>query len=371
LHLDFFGKMRAKDDALSVIFQETEQFLKKIEPKRCSPPYIMNTFGLVREKAYGKFIKESKNDKSDAKVRLGMFIDKFEIEYIEILRDKLKERYADYIQQKRDDVPSGIDFKELKSIGATDETNQLARSIAEWSLELEILSYTIDGLRLYGLKEIKGNHQKQDYIKALKQSYTYKKEASFFSFSEYLLRRMVNFTLGKVSSLAMVRGVTKVQFGTQAIFQIFMTFSLTNQIPWRMIVGYMNLPWLLGGFACSLLLKTVQDYAHRDEILSNLQQALTVFEDNKLHLMSERSSLLDLALKIISSPDDETHQYETRKLSVAVDQLLNPTETSAQTIMDEDIEKMFEVKEMEDYFLIEEKDHKEHKDDSGVLVIDW
>jgi len=363
--------MRAKDDTLSMIFQETEQFIRKTDPKRCSPPYIMNTFSAIREKAYEKFIKESKNDKSEAKVRLGMFIDKFEIEYIEILRDKLKERYAEYIQQKRDDVPSGIDFRELKSIGATDEISQLARSIAEWSLELEILSYTIEGLRLYGLKEIKGNNQKQDYIKSLKQSYTYKKEAGFSSFSEYLLRRMVNFTLGKVSSLALVRGVTKVQFGTQAIFQIFMTFSLTNQIPWRMIVGYMNLPWLLGGFACSLLIKSIQDYARRDEVISNLQQALTVFEDNKLHLMSERSSLLDLALKIISSPDDESYQYEMKKLSVAVDGLLNPTEASAQTLMDEDIEKMFEVKEMEDYFLVEEKDHKEQKDDSGVLVIDW
>jgi len=366
--------MQAKNHSLSAIFQETEQFLRKIDPKKCSPPYITTTFASIREKAYAKLMEDKKNDnKTEAKVKLGMLIDKFEIEYIETLREKLNERYAEYIQQKSYDVPSGVDFKELKNIGATDEATHLARSIAEWSLELEILSYTIEGLKLYGLKEIKAKNQK-DYISALKQSYTYKKETGFLSVSEYLLRRLVNFSLARVSSLALVGGVSKVRFGTQAIFQIFMAFSMTNQIPWRLIIGYMNLPWLLGGFACSFLIKTIQEYARKDEIVSNLQQALTTFESNKLHLMSERSGLIDLALKIISSPDDESYQYEMKNLSTAVDGLLAPSDSSqtrGDGLADQDIEKMFEVKEMEDYFLVEEKDHKEYKDDSGVLVIDW
>src|SRR5690349_4449909 len=98
--------MWGKKDTLSSIFQETENFLQNLDPKRCSPPFIVNVFLPIRNKAYQRLVEDGrKNDKTNFKMKLKLFIEKFEGEYIDLLRTKLLDKYIDYIQNKRYNMP--------------------------------------------------------------------------------------------------------------------------------------------------------------------------------------------------------------------------------------------------------------------------
>ena len=336
-------------------------------------PFIVNVFLPMRNKAYQRLVEDGKrSDRAEQKMKLKLFIEKFEIEYIDLLRTKLLDKYIDYIQHKRYNMPCEVDIKELKQIGASVEVDQLSAVIAEWSLELEIISYTIEGLKLYELQDPK-TIEKKDYMSALKYGYNYQKEQSFRSISECVIRKAVTFTLTKVSSIALMRGLTKIRFGSKAIIEIFFMFTLSNRVPWSLIVNYLNLPWVLGGLVCSLLLRKLSEYATRDEVLSNLQEVLETFEGNRTHLMSERKDLLDTVFVMISKPSDSKNQIEAKKISKIINNLLNPDSKSleANEATKLDVELTHNIEEVDDYVVVEEKDHKENVDKTGVLIVDW
>jgi len=365
--------METNNTILADIFQETDKFLKGFDPKKHSPPVIMSVFLPIREKAYSRLTQEkNKNSNKEDKESLIKFVEKFEIEYIEILQEKLKNRYIDYIQTKQYNVPHDINFKDLKNQGAVSEISQLATSIAEWSLELEVVAYTLEGLKLYGLQEFNGV-EKMDYVGALKRGFTFNKKASLQTLSEYLIRKLVNFSLNKFSSVALMGGLTRIEIGTQAILEIFLKFSLTNKIPWTLVLNYLNLPWVLGGLAFSLLFKLLNDYALQDELVTNLRKVFATFENNKLYLMGQRKKISEIMRTIIKGNSHEERQSELRKLTNIVKNLLNPSEQEfeMEEVSQEEVERMYNIQELDDYVLVTDKDHKEKEDTSGVIIVDW
>jgi len=329
----------------------------------------MSVFFHVREKAYQRLLQDPsfKENPQEANKLTISFMQKFEIEYIDELRNKLKGCYSEHIQTKEYNVPNDVDFKNLKNFGASSEIIDLSESIAGWSFELEVLSYTLEGIKLYGLQDFKGV-EKKDYVSILKRGYSYKK-TSIKSISEFLIKKLVNVTLDKFSSAALAGGLSKIQLGGGALMEIFLTFSMTGQMPWTLVLSYLNLPWLLGGLVCSLFLKKLNDYATKEVVLANLGGVLNTFENNKLSLMSERQRVLDMAILILGK--EEREKKDIKKLGVMIDGLLNPKDETSEGNT-EDIQKMYDVHDCDDYVMIDQKEHKEYQDtESGIVVVDF
>jgi len=261
--------METNPDTLKTIFKETEDYISKLNPSKCTPPFIMSIFFHVREKAYQRLLQAHslKENPEETTKLIVSFVQKFEVEYIEELRTKLRHCYSEHIQTKEYNVPNDVDFKNLKNFGASSEINDLSETIAGWSFELEVLSYTLEGIKLYGLQDFKGV-EKKDYVSILKRGYSYKK-TSMKSVSEFLVKKLVNVTLDKFSSAALAGGVSKIQLGGGALMEIFLTFSMSGKMPWALVLNYLNLPWLLGGVVCSLFLKKLNDYATKEVVMSN------------------------------------------------------------------------------------------------------
>jgi len=271
-------------------------------------------------------------------------------------------------------MPSEVNIKEVESHGAISELAQLAIAIAEWTLELEISAYTFEGLKLYGLLDHEGTAKKKDYFKLLKDEYGYKKPSCFWTMTHYVLRKALSFTFNKVSSLALAKGMSQGGFQMQDLINILVTISASGTVPWAAITDTMNVTYMAGGFVCSHFFQKLNDYAIKKEVLSTVAHVQGTFETNKLHLMTERRTILDLIDRALSEEDDDKFKWELDVLDETVKNILDPKHnTEHQSLLShlELADRTFKVKEDGDCVVVEEKTHKEKEDESGVIVVDW
>jgi hypothetical protein len=366
-------------DALYDVFRDTEDFLHHLDPKKYIPPFLTTTFNTMRKDAF-KVLQEGCSNPEDKtqKERILLFVSKFEIEYVEILRAKLREQYIDYILQKKYEIPDEINMKEVEGYGAISELAQLAIAIAEWTLELEICAYTLEGLKLYGLIDAQEDKKEEEYFTVLKKEYNYKRKSTFVSTAEYLLRRILNFAFGKVGSMALAQGISKGGIQGNQIWNIILSIAMTSQVSWKAVAGSLNLPWLVGGLVCSHFFQMLNDYAVKKEVLSNVNHVQETFEANKLHLMNERKTILDLVERALNEEDSAKHKWELEVLAKTVSNMLEHPENHEDKKKDlhstsqGDTDKMFKVKEEGDCVIVELKDfHEKIDDESGVIVVDW
>jgi hypothetical protein len=357
------------------IFQDTEDFLHNLNPKKYVPPFMTTVFSTTRSNAFKVFEEETQNDDEPTKrQKLFLFVSKFEGEYVEILRSKLREQYIDIILQKHYEIPNEINVKEVESYGAISELAQLSIAIAEWTLELEISAYTFEGLKLYGLLECEGT-AKKDYFKLLKDEYGYKKKSTFLAMTQYLLRKALSFTFNKVSSLALAKGMSQGGFQAQDIINLIISISSSGVVPWKAVHDSLNITYMAGGFVCSHFFQKLNDYAIKKDVLTTVTHVQDTFETNKLHLMTERRTILDLLDRTLSEKDDDKYQWELDVLDETVKNILDPKHnTEHHTGLLHHLEladRSFKIKEDGDCVIVEEKGHKEKEDESGVIVVDW
>ena len=331
----------------------------------------------MRKDAYDATeLNNASTDEKTQNAQKLLFVSKFEVEYVETLRSKLREHYIDLVLQKRFEVPEEINFPEVEGYGAISELAQLAIAIAEWTLELEITAYTLEGLTLYNLLDSKEASQK-DYLKTLKKGYSYKKKSSILATTEYVLRRVMNFAFGKVSSLALAKGLSRGGFQGKDVIDLLATITTTGQVPWHAVAGTLNLTWAVGGYLCSHFFQKLNDYAVKKEVLSNMNHVQETFEANKLYLMTERKTLMDLVEKTLTEEDNTKHKWDLQVLVDTVKDILEPVEhvKNGHLEMSElpkHQEKMFRVEEEGDCVVVDENEHQEHTDDaSGVIVVEW
>jgi len=364
--------MEKKSTEVEAFFEDTDRFIRNVDAKRVTPPFITNDLRTKRRDAFKSFKKYIGNlEQPKESENMMMFINKFEMQYVEELREKLKDRYIDHIIQKKYDLPNEVNLRDIKKLGALNELSTLAVAIAEWSLELEILAYNLEGLSLYGFKTYKNNFN-PDFLTIFKKEYSYKSSRSLKSISQYLVQRLINFSLRKFSSLAIAKGFSKVQLGGRVIWEIFFAFSVTNKIPWELIIKYLNLPWLVGGFATSYLVGKLGDYVAKEEVVANLETIESTFENNKIFITNNRKTLFDEMLKLLVATDKSVREEQLKKISILADKLLEPqlltSNDPEETVGD--IDKYYNIKELEDCVLIEEKDFKEYVDETGVVIIE-
>jgi len=354
----------------SDIFKDTETFLHQLNPKAHQPPFISTTFSAMRRNAF-QVMKEcsSGGDEASKAENLLIFVSKFELEYIETLRSKLREQYIDLVLQKQSDIPNDINMKEVEGYGAISDIAQLAIAIAEWTLELEISAYTLEGLILYGLiKEEKEKHE--DYFTHLKEEYSYKKKNGLVSMMEYLIRRAMNFTFSKFSSLALAKGMSKGGFQGKDILDIIISISTSGVVPWTAVAGTLNISWVAGGFLCSHIFQKINDYAVKREVFKTLKAVRETFENNKLHLMTERQTILDLMDRVLNEKDGAKKKWDLGVLGRTVNCILHPSEKGQLSHL-ELTGRAFNVKEEEDCVVVEENGYNEKEDESGVIVVEW
>lgn len=363
--------MEKDSTKLKKFFEEADKFITNIDPRKATPPFISTSLRIKRKEDF-KYISSIENEvlKQEA---LELFIKKYENDYLEDLRIKLKERYIDTILQKRYDLPSDLNVKEIKHLGALTELNTLAIAVAEWSIELEILAYTIEGLVLYGFQPVQGTIN-TDIVSHLKNEYTFKSVRTMKSVSSYLVQKMISLSLKKFSSLAIAKGVSKIQLGGSAIWEIALAFSMTSRVPWNLVIKYLNVPWLIGGFISSYLIKQIGEYVEKDEVVTNMQKMMNGFEENKLNIMDQRKVLYEEIIRKVKSQDKRVHEECQKKVKHIIENLMEPNTIEGNTIngdLNPDFEKSFNIKELEDCVLIEDKEFKEVEDeDSGFLVIE-
>lgn len=104
--------------------------------------------------------------------------------------------------------------------------------------------------------------------------------------------------------MAIAKGISKVELGGHAAWDILLTFSMTNKIPWHLISKYLNLPWLIGGFVANYFIKRVNEYIAKEDMIGNLKEIAESLETNRISILNSRKELL-VAIKTNISETDE------------------------------------------------------------------
>jgi len=95
-------------------------------------------------------------------------------------------------------------------------------------------------------------------------------------------------------------------------------------------------------------------------------------ETNRIHILNQRKELLEEVQIYIKEEDEEKKKNSNKQIEKLIDQLMNPQkiDITEQGDATSDIDKFYNIEELDDCVIVEEKDFKEYVDDTGVVVIE-
>jgi hypothetical protein len=359
------------------IIQPLEASTHELDFERSQPPYITNSFSFMRKDKFSFLNEELKKHSEETRFQaLYKVVKGIDNELLPRLIKRLQPPYLEKILQKHYNVPKDLELKEVKSYGAITELNNLAESIAAWSLELEASAFVLESLHLYGVMDLP--QKKVSYLDSLKEEF--KPKSSLFgmgSVMHFLFKRILKYTCMSLSKMAFVKGVSQITFDSGLLMSIGYEYAITSAIPWNLILQMVNLPWLLGGVVASMVITKAGDYYLKQDSLKRITEFAETLALYTEYLTAQREAIVENMLKYFDRNATADQRKNIRgDLAYQVECLVNSTyvdnvmKLNKQGIK-EDVElheDMFTARELDDYVLIEERKFIEVEDEGFIVV---
>jgi len=282
--------------------------------------------------------------------------------------------------KKNYNVPYAINTTDAKSYGAITELNNLAEAISNWSIELEIAAYTLESLNLLGIIDLP--QRKMSYLEKLKTEFEPKSGGvSMGLVFEFLIGRLLKFSLSSLSKMALAKGISQISVDTSVVFNVIYQYAVYNTVPWQVIMKTLNLPWLLGGFATSLIINKCGDYFAKEEVTKKMKELTDTFVIYTEFIDAQREAIMDAVQKYYDSEVSEEQRKKLKgEIKLLVDNLVDSNMvtqalrahkfTKSEDEYESLSEHMFVVRESEDYVIIDERRFVEIEDDSGFIIVE-
>jgi len=189
-----------------------------------------------------------------------------------------------------------------------------------------------------------------------------------------LFSQMASFIFAKLSTTSIVQGLLKGQLQSY-VLQGFLVYSMMRKESLLSILKSKNLPWSTATFISYMILNQIKGSANVTKEIKEvpkLNNVVKTIDQKKTH-QKEIITYVALCLSIILFIGVSYTQGVKNLLTLFKYSLNFKGEKKAldHFLTAEEIEMTYDVKEMEDYVLVEEKTHQEKVDKSGVVVIDW
>jgi len=182
-----------------------------------------------------------------------------------------------------------------------------------------------------------------------------------------LFNQMAGIIVAKLSTSTLFQEFLKNQF-PYYLFQGFMMLSIMRKGSWYSTLKAQNIPWASVAFISTMIMNRM-----KDKKTPSVQNALQTFDRTKINQKNHTGTFITLGLALVLFIGTSYAQGVKNLFSLFSCCLNFKEEKNAcdYALTSEEIEMSYNIKETEDYVLVEEKIHKESVDKSGVVVVDW
>jgi len=241
-----------------------------------------------------------------------------------------------------------------------------------------MLSDFICNIEMYGVVKLK--RKKEDYLKNFKADFI-PDNCTLLSVSsalDFILKRIVGSFLRSATRLALTRGASRVQFTAPVLMQIVYSVTYLRVIPWAIILRFINLPWVMGTFVVYIALTKLQEFLHKESVKTRLGECDSTINASKLYMSEARNKLVGLLLVCLDpESSEETKQKSEKELNKELEDLLSAKKVkdviksrSMKAENEEWItEEMFNVREIEDYVVVDDPIYQEKENEDGFIVV--
>ena len=350
--------------------------LDSFDPKQNPPPIITDFFSPLRLKCYENLQELLKSEDQATKTKeLAHFVKVVYFEALPEFKKKIKDQYMLSILDRDYNIPSKVDTNEAKHMKITEEVCQLAEHVADWSIELEMLTELlccIDSLGVVTLEK-----EKEDYLKAFRKDFAPQKVSSVRNTVDFLLKRIIGYILERTTHIAIIKGINRMQFTAPILMDIIYHITCLRVIPWRLILGFINVPWLIGTFAFYIALSEIEKYVEKEDVRANISQCDGIIVANKLYMAETRYTLLQQLVDMLQARDESVNEAKQKQIEDGLNSLLAPEKVRA-AILEEELrtqdeekisERLLNYKELEDYVVIDNFTYKELENEDGFTIV--
>ena len=365
---------------IAALYEEFQNKLDQFDAKKNPPPIFTNFFTPLKREYFGKLqdlLKQA--DKTTSQRETYNFAKRIDQELIPKFKKLVKQDYMTRILDRDYNIPKKVDTTEAKGYQLDQELYQLSDHVADWSMELELLIDFICSLEMYGVMKLR--KKKEDYIKSFKAEFALENYTSLpvRTVLDYLLKRIVGYLLRRATQLAMIRGINRMQFTAPVLMEIIYSITYLKIIPWAIILRFINVPWVMGTFVVYIALTKLQQYLQKENAKSRLLECDETLNSSKLYMNEVRNRMVSLLVECLDpEATEETKTSCENGLRKELEDLLCPKKVredlKGKIISSENEDQMtlemYNVRELEDYVIMEDQTYLEQENEDGFIVVD-
>lgn len=326
--LEFQSSLNIKYQ-IAKIYKEFDEYITDVDFSKAASPFISNSFHIQRKHAY-KELKALIKDLpfSDQMTHLQKFSDKVDRDLLMNFRLRLKEPYVDLVFQKHYNLPKNVKVSEIKEAEAYNELYNLSLIIAIWTIEVEASADLIERATLYEFYHPK--NEKKDLIENLKaKGNTQDHKFTVEGFTKKLLKNILINLIKKLSGFFSSKGLNFTSISWSACVGVLYYIVGQAAMPWTVLMGSLNIPWICGGFLASKLLDKIGQKITRSEVIKDLQFLQDAIQQSTEELMASYQEVNYMINKCLGSESEKELEFFKQSLQVKIDSILEEKKPNA------------------------------------------
>jgi hypothetical protein len=325
--LEFQSSLNIKYQ-VAKIYKEFDEYMNDVDFSKAASPFITNSFHIQRKHAYKELKNLIKNlPFTDRMTHLQKFYEKVDRELLMNFRLRLKEPYVDLVFQKHYNLPKNVNVTDIKEAEAYNELYNLSVIIAIWTIEVEASADLIERATLYELYQPK--NEKKDLIENLKsKTKTEDNKFNVEGFTKKLLKNILIGLIKKLSGFFSSKGLNFTSVSWSACVGVLYYIVGQAAMPWTILLGSINIPWICGGFLASKLLDKIGQKITRTEVIKDLQFLQDAIQQSTEELMASYQEVNNMINKCLKSESEKELEFFKGSLQVKIDSILEERKTN-------------------------------------------
>ncbi|CAK93707.1 unnamed protein product (macronuclear) [Paramecium tetraurelia] len=288
-----------------------------------SPPFLSSFFQPLRKQAFQNYFAAKVTDLNQRKMAIYKFIQLVDIEILSLFSEQIIKPYQNLILVRHYGIPQDLDVEKLKLDNSTlGALNDLASSIAQWNLQIEIVVDNITRVQLYDLWVPSGKVKEAQLTAEIKGILSPADDFDFKTYSKHILIRLLAQGAEKFGKYLYSNGLSESNLSYGAALVIYHALVGKSALPWNVIIPNVSLKWLFGGVIGSLALGKVSTY------LEKCDQGVQKYSKKQQSFLINFNETLNTAIsEVLLTVNEEQEKEKKQNLANLIDQFLQSPES--------------------------------------------
>ncbi|CAD8195301.1 unnamed protein product [Paramecium pentaurelia] len=292
------------------------------------PPYLSSFFQPLRKQIFQNYLAGKVSDPNQRKQAIYKFIQLVDIEILSLFSEQIIKPYQNLILVRHYGIPQDLDVEKLKLDNKTmGALNDLASSIAQWNLQIEIAVDNIARVQLYDLWIPSGKIKEAQLTAEIKGILSPNDDFDIKTYSKHILIRLLAQGAEKFGKYLYSNGLSESNLSYGAALVIYHALVGKSALPWNVIIPNVSLKWLFGGLIGSLALGKVSTYLEKCDQVQQLSGCAEVFQEITNFLIHFNETVSGAINDVLLTVNEQQEKEKKQDLANLIDTFLESPES--------------------------------------------